>query len=104
LGFTTNANISYDANALVMQPQGYAVVGMGQIESPADVFTFWDAECGWCTSWASPDYYDEFRKGGAYYGGSPTHNGGQNYAYADGHAKWHALSSVPYGDIRWSLH
>jgi prepilin-type N-terminal cleavage/methylation domain-containing protein/prepilin-type processing-associated H-X9-DG protein len=98
LGFDSNSAICYDYNASLNWG------GLGIVESPSDVFTYWDANCGWCTSTVSPDYYDQFRAGGNYYGGSPTHNGGQNYGFLDGHVKWLSLEAVPYTDVRWSVH
>ena len=98
LGFTANSAISYDYNAAL----NWGALAM--VESPSDVFTYWDADCGWCTSTYLPIDYDQLRAGGAYYGGSPTHNGGQNYAFLDGHSKWLAFASVRYDDIRWSVH
>jgi prepilin-type processing-associated H-X9-DG protein len=98
-GFTTSSTISYDYNA------NLSWGGLALVESPSDVFTYWDANCGWCTSWANPPLYDMFRAGGNYYSSeSPTHNGGQNYGFLDGHAKWLSLESVPYTDVRWSVH
>ncbi len=99
LGFTSSSSISYDYNANLW------FMTLGAVESPSDVITVWDAECGWCTSNYTPDVYDEFRAGGIYYSTvSPTHNGGQNYGFLDGHSKWFSLQSIRYNDAKWSIH
>lgn len=81
------------------------------IPTPAEVFILWDMN--------NTGYYDGGNQNNYYgcrpnNGSAPAANGvglhlsGDNYAFADGHAKWLARASVPFNspatDIRFSIH
>jgi prepilin-type N-terminal cleavage/methylation domain-containing protein/prepilin-type processing-associated H-X9-DG protein len=82
-------------------------VSMGQVIAPASVFMLWDGAAGDVDGGAPGPGIGNSYKRVANWGTSvdkPLHNDGDNYAYVDGHAKFHSRNSVPYaGDNRFSI-
>ena len=78
---------------LVMPPPGLTqgVVGLGAIESPAEVNTFWDGYTVMFMGFPRPT--PQYR-----------HNEGANVAFADGHAKWYQRNSPPPGCTSTNYH
>jgi prepilin-type N-terminal cleavage/methylation domain-containing protein/prepilin-type processing-associated H-X9-DG protein len=84
-----------------------ASVSMGQVVAPASVFMLWDGAAGDVDATTQSAGISSSYKRVANHGQSvdkPLHNDGDNYVYADGHAKYNARNAVPYsGDIRFSI-
>ena len=95
------------ANAISI---GYAYNGnianqsLGTLGSPSDIFLLWDATTA--SSNQTQTTNDGLGAGNGNYYREPAgrHNGGQNYSYCDGHAKWLSWQSVPPASVQFTIH
>lgn len=87
-----------------------ACKSLAEFTTPSDVFLLWDMEARTAASGATADrdlYASDFRSAQSTVttrdavrpglrGGMGRHLEGENYAYVDGHVKWHARKSVDF--------
>jgi prepilin-type N-terminal cleavage/methylation domain-containing protein/prepilin-type processing-associated H-X9-DG protein len=108
-GFKGTDRIDYFYNTNVAGGGPSSTTGtpksLAAIDSPSEVFLLWDSESQF--TYANM-YTAETRPGGA--AGTGRHLEGENYAFADGHVKWLARTSVIFQisplnqDIRFTVH
>jgi prepilin-type N-terminal cleavage/methylation domain-containing protein/prepilin-type processing-associated H-X9-DG protein len=110
--FTTSDSIHYYYNFRIGGNSGIiplALKSLAEFDTPSDVFLLWDMEAQTAASGATANrdlYASDFRGSSVVpsrdavrpglQGGIGRHLEGENYAYVDGHVKWHARKSVEF--------
>jgi prepilin-type N-terminal cleavage/methylation domain-containing protein/prepilin-type processing-associated H-X9-DG protein len=111
-GFVYADRINYFYNTNIAGGGPSSTIGtplsLAAISSPSEVFLLWDMEPGYLSSnmYSAPDVRSAMRPGLT--AGTGLHLSGENYAFADGHVKCLARTSVPFTstnqDVRFSIH
>ncbi len=80
----------------------YSQISEGQVDSPADIIEFVDAEAAWVWPF-DPDPRNGFADAILWdaANNSARHSGGSNCSFYDGHAKWYNMSALQQDDPKW---
>ena len=80
---------------------------LAQFDKPSDIVLLADASFYWSQTICEPDPKKTGGKGSAFFAqgdpgspitgtlGQPLHQGGMNFVFADGHAKWQRVTAIP---------